>query len=233
MTVNNTNGTSVVRHSGGLHVFLWTVFPIVGGIAGLLLSQLPGWVERLPWAPAQDMIAPLAEFIGPITTIVLVALGVVAGCVLALMSYDDIVTVEVTDEAATITRAADTKTFQRAQIATVFTDGKKLVFLGPDTKELAREKTDHKATELRSAFEAQGYPWHKGDPHAAEFTRWVDGMPGLGEHANALLRARQTALDAEDSADTAELHAELAKLGIVVRDDTNRQYWRLVPNHAD
>ncbi len=64
------------------------------------------------------------------------------------------------------------------------------------------------------------------DPHESDFARWVDGVPGLGEHANAILRARQVALDEDKTADIVELLGEAAKLGVVVRTVKKRQYWR-------
>jgi len=114
-------------------------------------------------------------------------------------------------------------------VAAVFLDGKDLVVLGPDTAELARERTDHGADRLRGAFEAHGYRWCDADPHRDAFQRWVDGMPGLEQHAQAVLRARRTALEAKDTDDGAELRAELARLGVVVREEGHRQYWRPVP----
>jgi hypothetical protein len=200
---------------------------VLGGVIGGVLSQLPGWVAQLPWAPFQEPLEGIAEFAGPVMTSILIVLGVIAGCVVAMQAYDDIVKIEVTNRTVAITRSGDTKSLERGQVAAVFADGKDLVLLGQDRGELARERTDRKPGELRKAFDAQGYPWYDDDPHAAEFARWVDGMPGLGDHANALLRARQTALDSDDSDDAAELHVELATLGVVVRDDKKRQYWRL------
>ncbi|GLW10685.1 hypothetical protein Misp01_58130 [Microtetraspora sp. NBRC 13810] len=222
---------AVVRHGAGTHLFLWTVFPLLGAAAGWVLSRLPGWIMSIPAIPPMEKVEFLARFLGaPVTTAVLVVVGVVAGGVLALTAYDDIVTVEVGPGTTTITRSGQAKTFSRDLIDGVFVDGKDLVLLGPDTEELAREKTDHNAEKLRSAFHEHRYPWLDRDPHRDEFQRWVDGMPGLDGHAQAVLRARQTALEAKDSADIAELRTELAKLGIVVRDVESRQYWRPAPS---
>ncbi|GAA3076603.1 YqeB family protein [Streptosporangium carneum] len=226
MTKNSQAEPSVVRHSAGTHLFLWTVFPFGGAAVGWLLSQAPGWITRIPALPTMEKIEFLARLSGPVMTAVLVVAGLVAGCVVTLMAYDDIVTVEVTPDRTSITRSGDTKTLDRELVGAVFVDGKHLVLLGGDTGELAREKTDHGGDKLRSAFEAHGYPWHDGDPHKGEFQRWVDGMPGLDSHAQAILRARQKALEAKDSDDVAELRAELSRHGVVVREDGNRQYWR-------
>lgn len=70
--------------------------------------------------------------------------------------------------------------------------------------------------------------WADADPHLAEFRRWVPGTPGLPEGANALFKAREKALKKQgDAEDARELRKELARLGVVVRDEDRRQCWRL------
>ncbi|WP_420708742.1 CysS/YqeB C-terminal domain-containing protein [Streptomyces sp. NRRL S-1813] len=50
----------------------------------------------------------------------------------------------------------------------------------------------------------------------------------MPDAANAFLKARQGALEKKGPSDddTRELRAELARLGVVVRDEKGRQYWR-------
>lgn len=52
-------------------------------------------------------------------------------------------------------------------------------------------------------------------------------MPGLPDGADALLKARAAALTKGDKDDATELRAELARLGVVVRDEKKRQFFRL------
>jgi cysteinyl-tRNA synthetase len=49
----------------------------------------------------------------------------------------------------------------------------------------------------------------------------VPGVDGLPPGADALLTARE-----KNSDDADELRAELARLGVVVRDEKGKQYWR-------
>ncbi|MFI8832567.1 hypothetical protein ACIGPN_16200 [Streptomyces afghaniensis] len=89
---------------------------------------------------------------------------------------------------------------------------------------------------LRPALAAPGrhprrarLPLGGEDPYRAEFRRWVPGTPGLPEGADALLRARAQARKSDDDAEDArELRRELLRLGVVVRDEEKRQYWRIV-----
>lgn len=226
---------SVVREHGATHVLLWTLFPLLGAGLGWVLSRVPGWlallpewVHQLPLVPGQEQVALLARLDGPVLTTVLVVLGVLAGGFVALASYDDMVTVEADGGGVRVIRSGRNTEFARGRVGAVFVDGRDLVLLGADTAELARERTGHGADRLRAAFEEQGYPWCDGDPYADRFRRWVDGMPGLEQHAQAVLRARREALRSKDADDSAELRAELAALGVVVRDEGDRQYWRSV-----
>jgi cysteinyl-tRNA synthetase len=76
-------------------------------------------------------------------------------------------------------------------------------------------------------FRKHDYPWlTEGDPHKDKYQRWVPDMPDLSAAAHALLKAREKTLEEKNTVDIKELRSELAKLGIVVRDEETRQYWR-------
>ena len=139
-----------------------------------------------------------------------------------------VTTVRVDPGGVTVTRADRTTTAGREEVAAVFCDGRDLVLLRPDGGEAARERTWHRAARLRRAFSAEGWPWRDGDPYAAEYSRWVEGLPDVGAREEALLRARHAALRSGDAADASALREELGRLGVVVRDEGRRQYWRRV-----
>jgi hypothetical protein len=135
--------------------------------------------------------------------------------------------VTVADDRVTFTRGGVARAVKRPLVSAVFLDGKQLVLLGRATEELAREASDLEADRLRDAFVVHGFPWRAGgDPYRDEYQRWVDGVPGLPASANALLKARARALDKGDGDEVAQLRADLARLGVVVRDESKRQYWR-------
>ena len=57
---------------------------------------------------------------------------------------------------------------------------------------------------------------------------WNASAIGLPAGADALLAIRAKAFtDSKRTADAADLRAELIKLGVVVRDQGGKQYWRL------
>ncbi len=215
----------VVRHAFGYHVFLWTALPLAGALVGWVLSFVPGWVDSLAWVPFQGPIELLDQATGVVGTLVLVVVGAVVGGVFALSAYDEIITVEV-GETVLIKRGDDSTSVSRRDIAAVFVDGKDLVLTDAAGAELAHVTSDHEVKRFRDAFTQMGYPWHDADPFLLDYARWVPGMPGLPEGANAFLQARQTALEKGEKNDLRDLRAELARLGVVVRDENKKQFWR-------
>ncbi|QBJ96349.1 hypothetical protein ERC79_10510 [Rhodococcus sp. ABRD24] len=217
---------TTVRHSTVLHIALWTMLPIFGALVGLVLSRVPSWLAALAWFPNQDKITELADVIGFKVALVVAIVGLLAGCLLAVMAYDHIVSVTVDDQNVTIRRSDEVTILSAAEVNCVFVDEGHLVLLGSVSEELARERTGLSLDALEVAFTSHGYSWRGRDPHADSFTRWIDGASGLSQDANAILRARQDAMDSGDSEDQRELRSELARHRIVVRDSGKRQYWR-------
>jgi hypothetical protein len=224
--MKTADGPTAVRHSPGLHVFLWTAFPGGGAVLGFVLAHVPGWIATLPWFPNQEKIAELATVIGPKATAALVVAGALVGGFVALMAYDDIVSVTIDGASVTVKRSGTEAMFPRSTVAGAFVEAKHLVLRGPRGEELAREKTDLAPKKLRAGFAAHDYEWHERDPYGEAFTRWFDGATGLSRDAHAILRARQTALENGDEGELRDLRRELSHHGVVVREDGKRQYWR-------
>lgn len=92
---------------------------------------------------------------------------------------------------------------------------------------MAREEIDEKPEKVENAFRKHNYEWAAdGDPFKDQFRRWIPDAPELSPGAHALLKARHKALKDEETDDVEEFRLELAQLGIVVRDEDTRQYWR-------
>lgn len=195
--------------------------------AGIGLKSIAGWVVSLPWAPFQGPLEALERIPEPYTSIGLPIVGGLAGLVLAVLIVWDLAKLTVTDDEVTISRGGEEHTFARAAVGAVFLDGKHLVLLAPKGDELARESVDLDKDRLTEAFTAHGFPWREGDPYEADFRMWVADLEDLPAGANALLRARERAVDHGDKSYANEIRTELAKLDVVVRDWNKRQYWRL------
>lgn len=220
-------GETVVGRPAWEAVLVWVGFPVLGALLGLGVRPLAEWMLDTAWLPDLGPAHVVAELPQPQGTIGTVAAGVVLGVVLALTAEGEMLRVGVGPSAVTLTRDGTTRTIARGDVTAVFADDKELVLTGRSGEELAREKSDLATARLAAAFTEQGYPWRPdGDPHRDEYRRWVPDEPELPAGANAVLRARATALEEGDRKDLAELREELGKLGVVVRDRDKRQYWR-------
>ncbi|MEU6847176.1 hypothetical protein ABZ930_35435 [Streptomyces sp. NPDC046716] len=196
---------------------------VLGGAARLLAA----WLVTLPWAPLQGPAELLTSVDEPWRSVGAVGVGALAGLLVGFLAVDESLSVTVGDEHVALTLKGDTQEFPRAEVAVAFRDGKHLVLLGPDGAEIAREESGLPWPRLAAALTAHGYRWADADPHGDAFARWVPGAAGLPVGADALLRARATARGGDGNAEEArELRAELWRLGVVVRDDKQRQYWR-------
>lgn len=225
--------TTTVAEPGWQVGLVWTGFPIVG--AGLLwgVRAAAGWLLSLPWIPFRGPLTLIDSIPEPWGTLVALAVGAAVGLFFAAWAAHERLTVELSDEAVTLTSRGKSHTFDRTEVSAVFLDHKKLVVLGRSSEELARESHDLPADAVADAFQRHGYPWLDADPHRDDFRRWVEDMPGLPPAANALLKARAKALKKRDDEDVRELRTELARLGVVVRDDRKRQFWRLTGQSGD
>ncbi len=145
-----------------------------------------------------------------------------------MIAAEERLTVSVSDDRTSIVRGESSQAIERRSVGAVFLDGKELVILGQAGEEIAREASDLDVDRLRAALLTHGYPWRAdGDPYRNEYRLWVEDTPDLPVGADALLKARARALGKGDDGkgDAAELRAELASLGIVVREENKRQYW--------
>ncbi|MET9971210.1 hypothetical protein ABZZ80_36255 [Streptomyces sp. NPDC006356] len=157
-----------------------------------------------------------------------VVVGAGLGLVVGFVAVHESLSVSVSPGRVVLGVRDSSQEFGRDEVALVVRDGKQLVLLGPDGMEIARETCGLSWARLAEAFAEHGYRWADEDPHLEEFRRWVPGMPGLPEGADALLRAREAARKKEEnSEDARELRGELLRLGVVIRDEKRRQYWRM------
>ncbi|WP_199433835.1 YqeB family protein [Qaidamihabitans albus] len=219
---------TVVAEPTWVFALLWVAFPLLGAGAGWLVRLAADWLVSLPWAPMQGPAELVSSLPEPHVTIGLVALGALAGLVVAFLARHESLTVEVARDRVVLARKGAAHEVPGESVAAAFLDGKDLVLLGSDTGELARESSDVDAERLAAAFREHRYRWLDDDPYREEFRRWVPDTPGLPAGANALFTARERALGRGGSEEDArELRDELAKLGVVVRDAEKRQYWRL------
>ncbi|MER5556524.1 hypothetical protein ABT001_33545 [Streptomyces sp. NPDC002793] len=214
---------TVLGQSAWSTVCVYFVFMLAGAGVGWLVGLLADWFVTLPWAPLQGP----AELVASIPAPWLPAAGSVTGLALGLVAQHEQLVIRLSDDRVVLTCKGRAQEFSCDAIAAVFRDGKQLVLLGHDGGELTRQECDLDVSRVADVFTEHGYVWADADPHKDEFRRWVPGTPGLPEGANAIFKARQESLERKSSDDDVqELREELARLGVIVRDEKQRQYWR-------
>ncbi|MFJ6657505.1 hypothetical protein ACIQNG_14200 [Streptomyces sp. NPDC091377] len=216
-------GTTVIAESAWLTVFVCVGCGLGGG---WLITLLAGWLTALPWAPLQGPAELITSVPEPGLTLGGITVGGLLGLLVGFLAVHEALTVAVHAERVVLTVRDSDQEFTADRIALAVRDGRQLVLLDPDGREHARERSGLSWRQVAEAFRAHGYAWADEDPYREDFRRWVPGTPGLPEGADALLIARAEARKKDDSADAHELRRELNRLGVAVRDEGRRQYWR-------
>jgi hypothetical protein len=220
-----TEPTELGYGRGGQALFV--VLPaLIGAALGGGLWALVDWLLGLPWIPFRGPLALVNSIPDQVALPVLIGLGVVAGVLFGLYALHDELFLTVDDYEVRFRRGGADRRLPRTAVHAVFLEGKDVVLLGDDGNELARERTDRPAAKVAAAFTGHGYSWRDGDPRAGDFRLWTATAQGLPPGAGALLSVRARALKDHRTADAADLRAELADLGVVVRDEGGKQYWR-------
>ncbi|MFG1735141.1 DUF308 domain-containing protein [Paenibacillus sp. 843] len=224
--MNNGMEYSDIGLSASDRILVWAVPPLLGAVIGWFIPAIADWATGLAWVPFQGPLELIASIQGPWVVIVTAVLGLLAGMILSHVAIKESLAVRLSDKEITLRIHEVDHTFAREEVSAVFLDGKQLVLLGNEGQELYREKPEAKRDVVAEAFKRHGYSWRDRDPFADHYVRWVADSPGLTPSMNALFLAREKAMENEDKKDAADLRQELSKLGITVRDDGKKQYWR-------
>ncbi len=203
-----------------VRVLVWLGLPAVGAGLVLLIAQVTGWV---PLAGPFVVVRALPD---AVTLYGALGVGAILGLVLAGLVDRESLTIRIDSGEVVLTRPGTTRRVPRGEVALAFAERDKLILLGRTGRELAREPCHLSGAKLRAGFAERGIAWSEQDPYATAYHRWVPDLPDVSGAANALLTARQKALDRNDEDDLRDLREELGRLGYVVRDEGKRQYWR-------
>ena len=225
--MTDASNETVVADPPWVPALVWIGFPPAGAALGLLANLVIRLVATLPAGPFHGAFELAAKTPKPQSMIASAVVGALAGTALAYQAIKENLTVAVSAERVVLARRGSVQEIARAPVSAVFVDRKRLVLLGRATEELVSERCELPADRLRHAFRAHGFPWRDdGDPYLGDYRTWAGEVPELPAAVNTLLRIRARALANGDRGDAAELRAELANFGIVVRDERTRQCWR-------
>ncbi|MGI5181902.1 YqeB family protein [Dactylosporangium sp. CA-152071] len=202
-------------------------FPLAGVAVGWALPLLARWLLSLPWVPFGGPIRLVAALDHGVGQVAMMAAGLLLGVVFVIVAVHETLRVTVADSELRLRLGDAAWVVRREDVSAVFVDGRLLVVLDRDSRQVVRERLERAGDrQVAEAFQAHGYPWQKQDPFGELFRRWVPDLPDLPAAVNAVLAARAAALTSKSTTDAAELRDEVQKLGYTVRDDGTTQHWR-------
>jgi hypothetical protein len=212
------------------------IFIGIPGLAVLLGLLLPPFARWLLGLSHGLPVRPVFRFIGaadrPWEIAINLVIWLLVGLAVARSAASDSTKVTVgdadvrLDQDNRLDQDKRTRTVRRADAVAVFLDGKKLVILDHESRQLVRDPVQLSGAVVARAFKDHGYPWQDADPYADLYRRWVADSPELPTAANAVLAARETALKKKARRDVRDLQEAVEKLGYAVREEGSRQYWR-------
>lgn len=221
-----SNNHTVLNFSKTDKVILWLGFPLIGLVIGWILPSIAKWGSSLPWVPFEGPLKLIASYNGAWVGFITMILGLIAGVILTLLSFHESLEMSIYDDRVILKLRDDEIILKKKDISLVFMDKKQLVLLGIDEKELFRCKQELNKSRVATAFIKHNYLWSDTDPFKNDFKTWVVDCPDLSPAANALLKARKISIEKGDNDEAFQLIKELWKLGVSVKENDNRQYYR-------
>ncbi len=221
------NSHTILNFSKTDKVILWLGFPIIGLVLGWFLPSISKWASTLPWVPFfQGPLNLIASFNGAWVGFITMALGLIVGFALTLLSFHESLEMIIDDEKVILKLRDDEILLNKEDISLVLLDEKQLVLLGNDKKEIFRYKQELNRNAISAAFIKHNYFWNDIDPFKEDFKKWVVDCPDLSPAANALLKARKIAIEKGEDEEVFQLAKELWKLRISVKEKDKSQYYR-------
>src|SRR5699024_9258772 len=169
----------------------------------------------------------IASFNSMWVSIVAALIGIIVGIMLTFIIFDENLEVTISDKNLHLKLGDKADTIEKKDISAIYMENKQLIILGQNSEELYREVIETKKDTVREAFKHYQYPWKEKDPFDSDYQRWVLGHPDFPEKINVLLYVREHALKEDKKKKAKDLRDDLAKLGVVIRDERNAQYVRL------
>ncbi|MBM7585570.1 uncharacterized membrane-anchored protein YhcB (DUF1043 family) [Bacillus pakistanensis] len=222
---------TIVGFNTNTRIIIYSGFGVLGLVFGYFIPRIAAWALTLPWVPFEGPIKLIHSLLnGPWMEWVTAMIGLIAGLVLAYISIKESLIATISDQEVQLDKDGHAKRIKRSEIDQIFIDRKELVILGTSGHELLREKHEESPKLVEEGFKKHGYPWSReGDPYKDQYRRWVLDTPDLPPAVNALMKAREKALQKKENTDIKDLRNELEKSGYIVRDEETRQYYRPIP----
>jgi hypothetical protein len=217
--------STVVGLSGLDRAVLLICGPVVGLLIGFALPPASRGLARLP-LPLRGLFRVIGSWETIWVVLACVGAGLLVGAALASAGGLNSLRVTVSESMIEIARGDARCRLARERILAAFADGKTLVVLDRESRQVAREPCEVPIAEMARAFRAYDYPWLAADPYAALYRPWARGEGDLPVRADHLLALREGSLEKKDRHRAGCLRVELENIGFTVREEGDRQFWR-------
>ena len=207
-------------------LYFWVPM-VLGGMLGWFIPVIADWLLKLPVVPWGGIIEFITSLNSLWFSIVASIIGIIVGIIWTLIIYNESLEIKINFENLQLKIDDKIDTIDKKDISAIYIDYNQLVILGESSNQLYREVLDAKKETAQEAFNHFQYPWCEKDPYEGQYQRWVLGHPDFPEKINALLYAREITLREGKKKEAKYLQMDLAKLGVVIRDENNAQYVRL------
>ncbi|ANN14302.1 hypothetical protein SD37_00605 [Amycolatopsis orientalis] len=154
---------TIVDEPQWLRTASWLGCPLAGAALGWFLQSISGWVVSLSWVPFKGPFQLVSDIPRPWGAIAGIGAGLVLGLLFAGVWAHERLIVKVTPSRITLLKEGRTRAFE-AELEAVFFDGKELVLLAADGRELVREKADVDRQAVAKALLDHGHPWRDEPP---------------------------------------------------------------------
>lgn len=208
--------------------FVMVLLPIVTTIIGYYLKTLVNLVEHVPILSDFKIVRLIHEFDANWLVWVLTALGLIVGLFLSMMTYDEILKLNVNKNYIEASINGKTLTIDHDDFGTAFKESKTLFIFSKIGRELLQEKTDYKAEELKEVFTRFNYKWSEQDPYKGEYLDWSLDDENVSKRANDILYKRKEALRDDDQKTAVALKEDLNEINIYVKDENGKQNIRYI-----
>lgn len=231
---------TVISMSMAEKIIWYVIFSVGGMTLGYFFTRIVHWLIDLEWFMKwigdsntfvflMNLLEKIQSFTGDWSSVLLSVIGLLCGLFLVHWLMEQNISIKMTDATVTVQNKLLNMEILRKDIQHVFLDNGELVIVGFSGHELLREPHDTSKHKIEQAFNKHGYPWRsEGDPYKDHYQLWFEDSPDLLIPENALMKAREKAIENDDEEAMRDLKSELAKLNIVVRDEDGLQYWRNV-----
>lgn len=200
---------------------------LLGGLIGWFIPFIADWLLSMPIIPKEKLVKLIASLNGTWVSIIATIIGMAAGVFFSMIIFAESLEVKVTYEGLQLKLDDKVTSIHKKDISAIYLENKQFIILGMQGNELYREVIESKKDKVREVMNNYRYPWKEKDPFDNEYKRWVAGHPDFSAEINALLNAREQALNEGEKKKAKQLQTDLAKLGVVIRDENNAQYVRL------